>query len=195
MLQRASTEAPPSPQHQIWMKLVTLSCDVPCEALRLWLEVTIRDVSSAIVEGAGDWGDFDWQKHQDSFGGGDKKRRRTDYHVRQYAIQTTVLDGCCKSASRGVKSLPNVCQSTGVRWVQSEAAAYRAETWLRFRNVDQLSISVDASRVCKPARDCLIAPISAPAEGHHGVLPPAVRRGMFESCVGTWGRLPSGIRL
>lgn len=121
---------------------------------------------------------MEWEKGAAAHLAGQVKRRRIDYHVKQYVVRDSVRSGAQASSSSATRSLSGVHASTGVRWTQGELAAFRATCRLSFNSHMSLGLTVDATRLGKPAKEILCGYITNPgAQRHAALLPQACLMG------------------
>lgn len=161
------------PHEFVWAKLVFLVQRVGCKACLRWARLIVDHLAMAIERNVQDWGDFQW--HRSMLNGGPPvKRRRVDYHIRQEVVAHAVVEGRQPTAAIAARGMVGD-RAQGLRWVQAEMAAYRSSGLMSFQKLPVWSLSVDAARIGKPAREFLVGALSA--ADLHGILPPQVIRG------------------
>lgn len=174
------------PQDFMYRQVAHLSTFAGCESIKAWAALRLRELQKLVDARARVWGNPHWheadmaRRNESSSG----KRRRTDFHVKQ-----RVVGACTKQASIGAsaKALGDIPSSVACKWRHSEMAAYRATTLLKLLPQDSLAITIDATRIGKPARELLLGMASCAKSGVHCVLPPQVpsRSTSIEGGVGT----------
>lgn len=177
-MQRLVGSLPPrkasgSPQHHVFLKIRALAEARVCPASRHWLAMVLQEVATAVDQNIPEWADFQWQHSAEAHVATPTgKRRRVDFHLKQYAIKHAVTSGACASSSAATRSLEGCCPSQAARWITSEIAAYRAECCLCFKDTQVIGVSVDAGRIGKPATELLVGFMASSREGLHAALPP-----------------------
>ena len=164
-----------TPQARLLEKLVALSKHRYCKAVQSWLSQELMQIADAIDDNVAEWGNFEWHRgaaaHLMAEGG--TKRRRIDFHVKQFGIQTHAGNPTTASS---VQCLSHVDASQGQRWVKAELAAQRVSCIMSFQHVQVLSIAIDASRIGKPAKEQLIGFLSSIRAGVHASAAPQVQQ-------------------
>jgi len=165
------------PQDFLHKKLVWLARGCPCMGARAWLHRLVSQCAAVIDQCVERWGDKGWHKNPSAFHQSGVKRKRADFHIKQLVLASEVQSGAASSSASAVKSLGSVSASQGIRWRQSEMAAYRAATRLSFQETMQIGVAVDATRLGKPAKELLMGAVTTHSKQLHAVLPPQVLRG------------------
>ena len=117
--------------------------------------------------------DFEWHRSESAHLQSLTKRKRIDFHVKQFVLKGAVEAGLASTVGQSSQSAA-IDRALSVRWRESEMSAYRASTILAFKAVDTLSICFDCARLGKPAKEVLVVTISSPGQKRHGMLPPQV---------------------
>lgn len=160
-----------SPQDAVFLKLSALSAGKACVAVRRLLFRCVQLVSEAIESSPTEWGESQWHRSGSAHLQSLCKRRRIDFHVKQFAMQVAVADQSAPTVAAAVRQLDSCDGAQGLRWIQCELASYRASTCLSFRSLARsFSVAVDATRIGKPAKEVIIGFVSS--GDRHGVLPP-----------------------
>ena len=167
------------PQALISLLLRHLSGARACEPVKAWFARFLKQAAGAVEDSCDEWGDFTWHHSSDvHLTTATGKRRRVDFHVKQYCVKEAVQNGSYNTSAAACKAIDGMDASQGQRWIASELAAYRAEGVHRWWNVQILSVAIDAGRLGKPGKELLVGFASCVATGAHGILPPqALHRG------------------
>ena len=162
------------PQRLVWNRLDALANVVYCPAAKALLREVAEQLATCIAESAPCWGDFDWHRSQHAIMHGPSKKRRVDFHVKQYVVTDALQSAKHKTSMQAVGALSHTSKSSGCKWKSAEMSAYRASSQLTFRSGLTLSIAVDATRLGRPARHVLAGVVSCSSLDRHAVLPPQV---------------------
>jgi len=84
------------------------------------------------------------------------KRRRMDPHAKESAIERSLQDGRADKASTLVKALDLGCARASQVWMEEALAFLQTESRLSFRTPRIVSLTVDAAKVGKPAKEILV---------------------------------------
>lgn len=117
------------------------------------------------------------------------KKRRMDFHVKQYVLADAVQSGSASSCSNAAKSLNgNVAPNSGLKWRGQEMSAYRAASILAFSSVGSVSVALDGARIGRPAKEILAGFIYCDRMARCAALPPQVASRQRLRAIGwVWG--------
>lgn len=148
-----------------------------CDALKRWTRDLAEQLAAQIDAHVANWGDFEWHRSSAAVLQSRARPRRVDPHARAYVLSEGVRQGQVATVGQAANSMHSVDGSTAVKWREGEMCAYRACCMLALRSSPILCLAFDAARVGRPAKDILVAVLSAPLENRHCVLPPQVSCG------------------
>lgn len=184
----------PSPQAFLYAKMVWLTSALPCEAARASLcDLTCR-LSDLIEEGHHQWGDHSWHRGGDATVMGFSKRRRVDFHVKQFVVHDSVQLGEQASCAQAARAVVGASSCAAVKWRSSEMSSYRAATLMAFDKDSSISVTVDATRLGRPARDVLAGFVYSVGKGVGAALPPQVVELQPSWISGAWSWSSVGCR-
>lgn len=143
-----------------------------CAVVRAHLAFVFGRVSSGIELSWDEWGDGKWERSSSAQCSGLQRNRRTDYHLKQFVLHGSRLEGRTTTVGQAVRSVDATSRSSGVRWVEQELSAYRASCLLTFRETQCFAVCVDGARVGRPARELLLGFLTDPRADKHCALPP-----------------------
>lgn len=162
------------PQHFVHMKAMKLAQAFPCPAAVVALKMLLERLAALIVANHMSWGDHEWHRGQHAIVQGFAKKRRVDYHVKQYVVVESVQSGQLPSSSLAARGLAGVAPNSAVKWRGVEMSAYRAACLLSFCKDMSISLAVDASRLGRPAREVLAGFVACEGKQMVVALPPQV---------------------
>lgn len=160
----------------------TLMRSSDCAAVRAHLNALTGRISSEIELVWGDWGEGNWERSSSAQCAGFQRNRRADYHLKQFVLHGSRLEGRTTTVGQAVCSIDAASRSSGVGWVEHELSAYRASCLLTFRESQCFAVCVDGARVGRPARELLLGFLSGPRADKHCALPP-------QALLNSWGGL------
>lgn len=172
-----------APQEYLFDMMVALAKKWACPAAKSWLRSLLTETAAIVDSGFGEWGLQDWRKSDIAHLNGMTKRRRIDFHVKQFALKDSLTSGQQSTAADAVRSLASVHASTGCRWVNAEMAAFRASCMLSYKESMTVGLTLDATRLGRPAKEVLCGYLTNGPKQLHAPLPP--QAGYVQKC---WGR-------
>jgi hypothetical protein len=173
---RLACHAGPAPQERFVARLIDMHETLQCLSVAARFSKVLESIAEEIDGNVERWGKFDWHKSDAySIETGDKRRKRMDFHVQRYLVWGAVADGKATTPGIAAKALDGVTSSMVVRKVQSEMAAFQAATRLSFPWPTQISLTHDAFRIGKPAKEILAGIVRHLGSKVNTALPPAVQ--------------------
>ena len=148
------------PQYLVWSRLDALANVIYFPAARELLVDVIGQLAICMDTAVQCWGDFDWHRSQHAIMHGPVKKRRVDFHVKQYVVTDGLQSGQHRTSTQAVGALSHTSKSNACKWKCAEMSAYRASSNLTFAEGLTLSVAVDATRLGRPARHVLAGVVS-----------------------------------
>lgn len=169
-----SQSADMAPQLFMHRKAMALARALPCNAAAAALRIVVDELAAAIHNSVDTWAEGDWPRGENAIvlSESSQKKRRVDFHVRQYVVSSALEDGRQASCSQVFRSLAGVAQNSPVKWRGVEMSAYRATTMAAFNPNMTVSLAVDGSRLGRPAKEVLVGFLSCPSRNLHAALSP-----------------------
>lgn len=147
-----------NPQQKSARLLVDLFTFLECDALSAWLARMLQVVVQCLESRWEEWADTSWFKTpaaavvNDATG----KRRRSDFHAKQYAVCTSLQSGAASSRAAAARSMDGVWKQQASVWREKEMAAFQAESHLRFAGSSSIALAFDAAMLGQPAKELLV---------------------------------------
>ena len=106
-----------------------------CPAVGRLLGCAVTHLGAAIDARAFVWGTFGWHNDPRALATTSGKRRRTDAHVKQWALSDAISSGSASSVGAAVRALPGrVARSLGNQWRKELLSQARAGAMMAFAN-------------------------------------------------------------
>ena len=143
-----------------------------CPALRAHFHRILLLLGSLVDGLVQRWGDFDWHRGEAARLQGVARPRRADRHAQEFALSRSTELGLTATVGEAARSMASSDGSLVVKWCSRHLSAYRVSSRMSMAEAQTLSITFDASRVGRPARDYLVILASDPRRNRHCALPP-----------------------
>eukprot|EP00971_Amphidinium_carterae_P034034 670164-Amphidinium_carterae.1 len=153
--------------------LAAVPSNAQCKAVRGWLRELLLAIAGSIDSQYGTWGDGSWQKTSAASMQGRQKQRRISTQLKQW-VCSSVKEGRFNTAEGAMQALDSTSSSCLKNWRAADLVSLRYalhQSMLVCRNI---SFSMDATRLGRPAKEWLFGAVTLLEEGVHGFLPPQV---------------------
>ena len=125
-----------------------------CSTCAAFLGTIVRDLGSAIDNGTARWAKPGWAKDPAALATSSGRKRRADYHVKQFVVHESLVASTNASSSAHVaaRSLgADTATSLVHAWRKQEVAHIQSASRLSFARCMNLSTSWDGFRAGQPA--------------------------------------------
>eukprot|EP00971_Amphidinium_carterae_P327020 6458162-Amphidinium_carterae.1 len=156
--------------------LAAKPCHAQCIAVRACLKALLLSTASCIDMQYGHWGDQSWHKSAEASVQGRVKQRRISTQIKQW-VGGSVQEGRFNTAETAMLTLENTSASCFKHWRAADLASLRHMLHQRMAQCRNLSVTMDATRLGRPAQEWLFAACTLLDESVHGFLPPQAKPG------------------
>lgn len=148
-----------------------------CDAITAWVLQKVIKLANAMEGSVAEWAAFDWHLSDEAVVHGLLRKRRLDFHARQFCLQGSVMSGRASTSAEAGRAMGAVSSaSQPIAWRAADLQALRASSRMSFSNSQVLSCAVDGARIGRPLVEMLLGLISDARGNRHCVLPPQANR-------------------
>lgn len=149
-----------TPQHALCQAVCGLFEFLGCPTLSSWLKAVLLRIVAHVESRSDAWAtDTTWYKSKDValVSESSQRRRRLDYHAKQYFVKEAVAAGKASTSSAAARSMEGVSKSQVGAWKEQEMAAQQASVFLSFNGCEAVACTYDAARLGQPAQEVLVS--------------------------------------
>ena len=148
-----------SPQARAMTLMAQLFEQLECNAVSSHLNFLISEASAHVNDEYAKWASFDLSQHAGLVRsvGPDGRRKRADWHLKQYVVRHAFEAGRSTSVGQAAKSVGGVDKVTAVQWRQQDLRHFQAASMLSFGTCLNYATCWDAVRLGQPGRETLAA--------------------------------------